>query len=104
MGVIQNQALIIDGSTLILRGAHDSVKREYDRLVADRRACGVPVNNLGFYTPYKLGFSDNEVSSMVSYAIDYQTCGYFRAIATMCKNNDRVAMYNYLGFVRSQGY
>lgn len=41
---------------------------------------------------------------MVSYAIDHQSLGYFRAIATMCKNNDRVAMYNYLGFVRSQGY
>ena len=104
MTVIQNQALIIDDATLILRGPYNTVKKEFDNLVAKRKQCGMSVDKLGLYAPYILGFSDNEVSSIVSYAIDHQSLGYFRAIATMCTNQDRVAMYNYLSFVRYQGY
>lgn len=49
MGIIQNQALIIDDASLILRGSYNSVKREYDKLVQNRKAFRIPINKLGFY-------------------------------------------------------
>lgn len=104
MGIIYHQALIIDGNTLILRGTYNLIKKRFDELVAERRRHGLSVKNLGLYTPYVLGFSDLEVSSMVSYAIDNQDRKYFGAIATMCINRDTSAMARYLDFVRSQGY
>lgn len=96
MSVIHHQALIIENDTLILRGPYE--------LVMYRRSHRMSVNNLGLYTPYLLGFSDMEVSSMISYCIDHQNKKYFLGLAQMCINQDTNSMNRFLQFVLSQGY
>lgn len=104
MSVIHHQALIIENDTLILRGPYESVKKSFDDLVMYRRSHRMSVNNLGLYTPYLLGFSDMEVSSMISYCIDHQNEKYFLGLAQMCINQDTNSMNRFLQFVLSQGY
>lgn len=104
MGIIKNQSLIIDNDILILRGPYDTVVKQFDTLVSERRKYGKSASSLGMYTPNKLGLSDAEVSSIVSYAIDYQGNGYFLAIATMCSNGDVASMRRFLEYVRLRGY
>lgn len=100
MSINYNEALILDGDSLIIRGKLASVSDDYRRLISYRKMYRQPVDALCFIDTRFIGLYPEEVNILVetmqvySYCADHSS-GYINNLRLAILNNDLSAIRNW---------
>lgn len=100
MPVNYNEALILDGDSLMVRGRLASVSDDYRRLLSYRKMYQQPVHELCFVDTRFIGLYPEEVSILVESMQTYELCmdrssNYINNLRLAILNNDLPAIRNW---------